>query len=72
MQCHCDSLTECCPDTRLHVGGLTGSAAAAAAAATACASLTIKSTTLNHDHGAAFILGTYDCLYYNVLGGVIL
>lgn len=57
MQRHCDSLTECCQE-------------AGSAAATASALLTIKSTMLNHDHGAAFILGTYDCLYYYVLSGV--
>lgn len=46
--------------------GSTGSVAAAAGA-----SLMIKkSTMLNHDHGAAFILRTHDCLYYNVLSGV--
>lgn len=65
MQCHCDSLTECCPDTWLAGGGLAGSAAA-----TAGALLRVKSTMLNHDHGAAYILGTYDCLYYNVFSGV--
>lgn len=65
MQCHCESLTECCRDTWLYVGGMTGRVAA-----TAGALLMIKSTMLNHDHGAVFILWTYDCLHYNVLSGV--
>lgn len=54
------SLTECCRDTQLRWQ----------CAATAGASLMIKSTMLNRDQGAAFILGTYDCLYFNVLSGV--
>lgn len=41
----------------LGVGGMTGSAAAAAGTL-----LLMKSTTLNHFHGAAFILWTYDCI----------
>lgn len=59
-----NSLTGCCRDTLLHVGGMTGSVARAAIAL-----LFIKSTTLNHFHGAAFILWTYDCII-TVLSGV--
>lgn len=64
MRRHRDPLTEYCPDTWLYVGGMTGTAAA-----TARALLQIKSTMLNHFHGAAFILWTYDCIIA-VLSGV--